>query len=1135
MLSFATCGNVPVRGGRGVWGGGGGLVEVEGRVVWGGGYGGYGGGVYMLDEVRSKWSRVADGGERWGTLAVCGGRLVWVGGEKDDVMTVVHGDMVFVMGGLGMARAVWCADIRDLTTAHTHDSQQSIWRQLPDVPYCWSSVCVGDGVLLAIGGAEDLSGSKKTSSIYGLHGLAKLFPVTPTVKETGKSQKEADERLYEEAMSKGYVETSVTKCLILGAAGVGKTHLKHLLLKKDPPEQRVSTGLADNPVRAISFSLAGVGGQAEDDWFVVEDDQALLRVVGGTIRDGGVSMATSLEEVVSSFPKMPIHVSSDGAGTVHPDPTPARVNITMDTGQQSRTVSIEEELIHHINHSSDKKKLFGVKWIHFIDSGGQLQYHDILPLFIQKPAVAIFVLNLSEELSHQPTIEYYGADGKPVSRPYRSSLSHKQILQHCLGAMCSQDAQPLIITVGTHRDAADRCSESIAEKSQKLKALLDAGSFRIVCNGEKLKEVIFAVNGKTPQDVDRRVAKVLREEIISVCPQPIKMPIAWFGLEVLLQRSSHDGILSLVECQGCAKRLHIEGDAFSAALHHLVHNNVFLHYPEVLPQTVFCDPQVVLTKVSEIVEYHHKLLYRPDEGVAAKGDLVKFRDHGLLSVELLNKFSKHYTEGLFTAQDLLKLLVSVGAIAMVGDEGIEYLMPALLPHLDSGQVTKYCQPGTSLIIMPSQGCIPSGLFCCLVAQLLSPTNHSPWKVCMDAGKPLCLYRNCITFDTTEIVTLVDMFSYIVLHVDEMSSEVCREIRGCVHSAIKRACGILKYQGVLFEDAFMCAGASCTSNAPHLATVVSKKKWKCSIRGHQRGDLCEGQLMWFGESGVMKQDPSAAGTVPVTLDSEPSLQHLMEKVAAVIPSKYEMVGLQLGLTLAQLQAIRPQHQSLGDYHRAFGRLGEASAEGGEVFETTTLGHSRSLSSERRHSGVVPREGVSGRGETQHQLALVDQDYPKNRMNDGKCDARGRLWCGTMGYEKSPGEPVSSQGTLYCYHGGNTLSHLDGVTDVCISNGMAWSPGNTKMYHMDSGLRKLWSFNFDDVSSCLTNRQVCCWTSTCTDSEGRLWRAGFFGATIVLVGPSQGRAVGQDRVPSPSHDVMLLQGSRLQWTFVTSTAL
>ena len=185
MLSFATCANVPVQGGRG-WGDGGGLVEVEGRVVWGGD----GGGVYMLDEVRSKWSRVADGGEDGGKLAVCGGRLVWVGGVKGDVMSkevkelrggrwsdmsdmlvgcrqscvlsvsgggmvvmggrgdggwlndvqvfdggtqtwhrgpslpepcylmsaVVHGDLVFVMGGVGMDRAVWCADIRDLVS-----------------------------------------------------------------------------------------------------------------------------------------------------------------------------------------------------------------------------------------------------------------------------------------------------------------------------------------------------------------------------------------------------------------------------------------------------------------------------------------------------------------------------------------------------------------------------------------------------------------------------------------------------------------------------------------------------------------------------------------------------------------------------------------------------------------------------------------------------------------------------------------------------------------------------------------------------------------------------------------------------------------------------------------------------------
>ena len=193
MLSFETCEKVPVRGGRGGGqpggrggGSGGGLVEVEGRVVWGRG-GGFGGGVYMYEEDR--WSRVADSGWVWGTLAVCGGRLVWVGGMKggylaskevkelrggrwsmpdmlvgcgwscvvsvsgggmvvmggdgdgwlNDVQVfdggtqtwhrgpslpkpcsrmsaVVHGDVVFVMGGVDMDRAVWCADIRDLVS-----------------------------------------------------------------------------------------------------------------------------------------------------------------------------------------------------------------------------------------------------------------------------------------------------------------------------------------------------------------------------------------------------------------------------------------------------------------------------------------------------------------------------------------------------------------------------------------------------------------------------------------------------------------------------------------------------------------------------------------------------------------------------------------------------------------------------------------------------------------------------------------------------------------------------------------------------------------------------------------------------------------------------------------------------------
>ena len=164
-------------------------------------------------------------------------------------------------------------------------------------------------------------------------------------------------RLYDEAMKKGYVETSVIKCLVLGASGVGKTHLKRLLLKKDPPKQRVSTGLADNPVRAITFSRVGVGGGGthnSDDWIVIEDHQTLLSMMGGTIKEG-VPMVPSIADLISGLPAITVNnAHSDGATVGHPDliRTCTDVNTTKNTSiQQIRTAAIEDELIHHIQQS----------------------------------------------------------------------------------------------------------------------------------------------------------------------------------------------------------------------------------------------------------------------------------------------------------------------------------------------------------------------------------------------------------------------------------------------------------------------------------------------------------------------------------------------------------------------------------------------------------------------------------------------------------------------------------------------------------------------------------------------------------------------------------------------------------------
>ena len=515
-----------------------------------------------------------------------------------------------------------------------------------------------------------------------------------------------------------------------------------------------------------------------------------------------------------------------------------------------------------------------MKWVQFIDSGGHQQYHDILPLFVQNSGASIFVFKLSEKLSEHPIIEYY-VDGKRLGKPYQSPLSHVEILKQCISAMCSQDAQleeervereeeeveedrvrrPLIMVVGTHSDEAGKCTdETIEDKDRQLLGLLKDNP-PLLYKGEQMTKVIFAVNGQAPEDNDRAAALEIRNKIVSMFPKCMKMPIAWFILEVSLRKSSDDGILSLKQCQECARELHMQGDVFSAALRHLVQHNVFLHYPEV-PQVVFCDPQVVLNKVRELVQYNHKLRHDPDESVGVDSDAKKFKYHGILSVELLKKFPTHYKGDLFTEKDLLKILVNVHAIAMTSK--CEYFMPALLPYLNDTEVSKYLQEDPLMIRFANDGeqrCIPSGLFCYLIAYFL---NQSTWKVSMHRSIPSCMHRNCITFThtkTADIVTLIDIFFSIGVHVKDPSIKACREIRECIHSGINHAFSKLKYHSLKFEDAFLCPGAKCLSDSRHLARVVTSdsiKKWNCTIIDSQKEGLSVGQLMWLGESAVSKE-------------------------------------------------------------------------------------------------------------------------------------------------------------------------------------------------------------------------------------------------------------------------------------------
>ena len=91
-----------------------------------------------------------------------------------------------------------------------------------------------------------------------------------------------------------------------------------------------------------------------------------------------------------------------------------------------------------------------------------------------------------------------------------------------------------------------------------------------------------------------------------------------------------------------------------------------------------------------------------------------------------------------------------------------------------------------------------------------------------------------------------------------------------------------------------------------------------------------------------------------------------------------------------------------------------------------------------------------------LARIQHPAPDMRFNDGRCDASGRLWLGTMVMDMSL---ASDLGGLYCLdERGLTGPH---VTGLLTPNGLGMSPDGRTLYLSDSHpkVQKIWAFDLD----------------------------------------------------------------------------
>ena len=668
-------------------------------------------------------------------------------------------------------------------------------------------------------------------------------------------------------MKRGVSKRQMTKVVMVGTAGSGKSTSLETVMDEKPlaEEDRESTPLLKRPVQTevvyIDKDVKWVKKTPEEKKrYIVNFLRARAKRLNeqSPTTNDSTSVSTPTPVTPTSVQSTPVQPpTSTQQSSTSPQPiqtsaTPTSAATTATTERSSsqapgvtiqsllQSSEVEEELISLINIPSDSlETIVTERVVYIVDSGGQPEFMEAMAVFLGETSACILVIDLSQSLDGHPLIGYYRR-GKAISKPYRCTRTNEENLKQCLRTMntfTSKTKGPLskLLFLGTHRDKVHKClPETVSDKNARLKKIIPEKFQKQIISLDN-KTLIFEMNALNPDDIDKKTAQKIRSYILEQCPaKEVEIPIRWHTFEEKLRMIAEGMgrmVMSREECWQVAESVGLDEGSFDEALDFFHSVSLMFYFKDILNEVVFVDPQVILDKVSELIEFMFELRQPEDEDeddesspdtTAADNpppsdtskhdthstdttttiidekplpekpatttppdvDLLppgwqQFEKFGHITKPFLNakRFSSHYHTGIFTSDDVIHLLEQLLVFAKLStDDGTEetWFMPSVLKQVPAEKMEEVCVSCGRLVIDFPDGGPQNGIFCSLMSHVLSPLNSHPhpWKLCLSSNEPTCLYRNCIEFHVPDCgsVTLMDHFEYFEVHVSHTTSD-----------------------------------------------------------------------------------------------------------------------------------------------------------------------------------------------------------------------------------------------------------------------------------------------------------------------------------------------------------------------------
>ena len=462
----------------------------------------------------------------------------------------------------------------------------------------------------------------------------------------------------------------MARVLLHGAPQVGKTSVKRLIFNYPPlaKEDEKSTQLLEDPVRAISTCRMMSTNERNLEEI---DETKLIKMIQ-------MELKSHLSKRKEEETKRPAKHSSN-AREIRKSDIESEIAknsakpLSMD--EESRVPPKMPEVLADIANDLDSidpestPPLFACQFAHLIDSGGQPQFSDLLPLvFRSESHHHMAVTPLNEKLDTKPQ-NCFNIGGKRKKLPDALLLSHFQLIERvCQLAKASESK---VIIVGTHLDKENK-EEPLAKKNEQLKPLLEKYQGSLISKDDE--SIVFPVNAMAPEGKERKEYAAMLQALIldDFCNNEEKtVPLRWMALELELSRRSRKfgEIIEKTECDEIASSLGISD--LPGAVSFFNEIAVHYHYPEAVPGIIFTSVGAISSRLSTIVEA--SFLCR-----AQNNDDLRLQETGKISLQyLLKLLSKSPKIKCFTTDDFVRLIKHLRIVFSIDDHTLFF--PSLLP------------------------------------------------------------------------------------------------------------------------------------------------------------------------------------------------------------------------------------------------------------------------------------------------------------------------------------------------------------------------------------------------------------------------------------------------------------------------